>query len=79
MMEYANGNATRSQTPPSTNQVSLPSQNGATEFIIWSRSISFGKVRKQNPHPQIEPVQDHVHRHREADHTGADDAATRNA
>ena len=26
--------------PPSTSQVSLPSQNGATEFITWSRSAS---------------------------------------
>ena len=36
------GNATSSPPPPSTSQVSLPSQNGATEFIIWSRSDSSG-------------------------------------
>ncbi len=34
MTEYASGKATNSPVPPSTSQVSLPSQNGATEFII---------------------------------------------
>ena len=42
MIANALGNATHSPPPPSTSQVSLPSQNGATEFIIWSRSVSSG-------------------------------------
>src|SRR6266853_2068030 len=41
--------------PPSTSQVSLPSQNGATEFIIWSRSRSVSANGNKMPIPRSKP------------------------
>ena len=73
MIEYASGKATIMPAPPSTSHVSLPSQNGATEFIIWSRSCSVSGEWKQYADPEIEAVEDHVHRDREPDDCGPDD------
>jgi hypothetical protein len=44
-----------SSVPPSTSQVSLPSQNGATEFIIRSRSVSLGAKMNRMPTPRSKP------------------------
>ena len=38
-----------------TSQVSLPSQNGATEFIIWSRWLSSRKYGNRMPMPRSKP------------------------
>jgi hypothetical protein len=45
--------------PPSTSHVSLPSQIGATEFIIWSRALGL-REREQYADTEIEAVDDHV-------------------
>ena len=44
-----------SSVPPSTSQVSLPSQNGAIEPIIASRSASPGASANSMPTPRSEP------------------------
>src|SRR6266446_3227564 len=41
--------------PPSTSHVSLPSQNGAMEFIIWSRSRSVSANGNNMPIPRSKP------------------------
>src|SRR5438309_1796145 len=41
--------------PPSTSHVSFPSQNGATEFIIWSRSCSLSANGNKMPIPRSNP------------------------
>ena len=55
MIEYASGKATIMPAPPSTSHVSLPSQNGATEFIIWSRSCSVSANGNNMPIPRSKP------------------------
>jgi hypothetical protein len=55
MIEYASGKATINPAPPSTSQVSLPSQNGATEFIIWSRARSLSANGNRIPMPRSNP------------------------
>jgi len=54
-VEYTIGNTAKSAAPPSTSQVSLPSQTGATVFIIRSRSLSSGKNGKTMPMPRSKP------------------------
>ena len=66
MIAKASGNAASSPTPPSTSQVSLQSQIGATEFII---SVARGVVaaqREQDADAEVEAVEQHVHEHAEA-------------
>jgi len=55
MIANASGKAASNATPPSTSQVSLPSQIGATEFIIMSRAASFGARRNKMPTPRSNP------------------------
>ena len=64
MIANAFGNATHRPPPPSTSHVSLPSQNGATEFIIWSRSRLVAEERKQDADAEIEAVEHDVERDR---------------
>src|SRR5580704_7236320 len=49
------GNAAKSPAPPSTSQVSLPSQTGATVFIITSRFCCSGKNGNRMPMPRSKP------------------------
>src|SRR5882672_7649409 len=71
MVEYASGKATIMPAPPSTSQVSLPSQNGATEFII--RLLVLGlREREQYADPEIKAVEDHVHRDGKSDQRSPD-------
>src|SRR5438132_571704 len=55
MIANASGKAASSATPPSTTQVSLPSQIGATEFIMMSRATSLGARRNRMPTPRSNP------------------------
>src|SRR5437867_4819325 len=55
IMANASGKAASSATPPSTSQVSLPSQIGATEFIIRSRLASSGANGDRIPTPKSKP------------------------
>jgi hypothetical protein len=59
MIAKARGKAASSATPPSTSQVSLPSQIGATEFIMMSRAASLGARRNRNA--KIETFHQHIH------------------
>ena len=52
---YAFGKATNSPAPPSTSQVSLPSQNGATVLTIRSRWRSCRKAGNRMPMPRSKP------------------------
>ena len=56
--------------PPSTSQVSLPSQTGATLFMITSRSVLLGKQRKQHAEAEVESVHHHIDKDREGDDEG---------
>src|SRR5690606_19020852 len=53
--EYASGKAASRPAPPSTSQVSLPSQTGATVFIMTSRSAASGKNGNSRPIPRSKP------------------------
>src|SRR5687768_5023529 len=55
MTAYARGNAANKPAPPSTSQVSLPSQIGATEFIATSRSSSVVRKGNKMPMPSTNP------------------------
>src|ERR1700722_4421314 len=55
MTAKATGKAENSARAPNTNQVSLPSQTGATEAIIWSRARSSGANGKRIPMPRSKP------------------------
>src|SRR5262245_8963292 len=55
MIANASGNAAKSAIPPSTSQVSFPSQIGATEAIIRSRARSSGASGKRIPTPRSKP------------------------
>ena len=66
------GRRANSAAPPSTSQVSLPSQTGATVFIITSRSASSGANGNRMPIAEVETVHDHVHDHAERDDAGPD-------
>ena len=52
---YAVGNAANSPAPPSTSQVSLPSQMGAAVFIIRSTSCSSRANGASMPSPSTKP------------------------
>ena len=51
----ASGKAAINPPPPSTSQVSLPSQTGATVFIAWSRSSPGRRARNRMPMPRSKP------------------------
>src|SRR5690606_38405840 len=53
--EYTSGKAANKPAPPNTIHVSLPSQMGATVFIITSRSPSLGKNGNKMPIPRSKP------------------------
>src|SRR6266704_2729489 len=55
MIANASGKAAKRAVPPSTSQVSLPSQIGATEAIIRSRAPSPGANGKRIPTPRSKP------------------------
>jgi len=52
---YAFGNAASSPAPPSTSQVSLPSQMGAAVFIMWSSCFSSSANGARMPRPSTKP------------------------
>ena len=49
--------------PPSTSQVSLPSQTGATEFIMMLRDARVGREAVEHADAEIEAVEQHVEEH----------------
>src|SRR6187402_1456310 len=55
MIAYASGKAAISPPPPSTSQVSLPSQTGAIAFIAVSRSRPTSKRVNNMPMPRSNP------------------------
>src|SRR5580704_10689151 len=55
MTAKASGKAENNARAPNTNQVSLPSQIGATEAIIRSRARSSGANGKRIPMPRSKP------------------------
>ena len=71
-MAKASGNAASSPRPPSTSQVSLPSQIGAIEFIIRLRDARVGREAVENADAEIEAVEQHVEEHADAEDRGPD-------
>ena len=58
--------------PPSTSQVSLPSQIGATEFMMSVRASSVGRERRHDADAEVEAVEEHVHEHGQREDAGPD-------
>ena len=67
MIANASGNAASSPMPPSTSHVSLPSQIGATEFIISVRASSSCANGNEDADAEVEAVEQHVHEHADAE------------
>ena len=53
--------------PPSTSQVSLPSQIGAIEFITRLRDGGVGREAVEDADAEVEAVEQHVEEHAEAE------------
>ena len=71
-MAKASGKAASSATPPSTSQVSLPSQIGAIEFITRLRESRSGAKPYEDADAEVEAVEQHVEKHADAEHQRPD-------
>ena len=60
MIAKASGKAASRPRPPSTSQVSLPSQIGAIEFITMLRDVGIGREAVEHADAEIEAVEQHV-------------------
>ena len=65
MMANARGNAAKRPMPPITSHVSLPSQIGATVFMMSVRASSSAANGDRMPTPEVEAVEQDVHEHGE--------------
>ena len=77
MIANASGKAAMSASPPSTSQVSLPSQIGAIEFMTRLRESRSARESIEDADAQIEAVQEHIEKDADAEHERPDRAQDR--